>query len=589
MCGIAGYYSKNVCIDEAVLRAMGSSLKHRGPDGNGIHIDRSLHVGLSHQRLAFLDLSSQASQPMTSSTGKTVIVLNGEIYNFRDLRKQLSVHYQFKSNSDTEVVLAGFEKWGIDVLYRLEGIFAFALVDIESEKLYLVRDRFGVKPLYYFQRNDVLGFASELRGLLAHPDFEKELDRSSVCDFFVYRYVPSPKTIWKTARKLEPATYLEFNLRTGSSCSVEYWKLKAEENLLSESVFLSETAKLMEELVVSNTVSDVPIGAFLSGGLDSTSVVHYLSKNGFSPETFSLGFEGWPESEHLIAKQVAQQFSLGNTCEVVNDTSFSLIDRMAEVFDEPLADLSVLHTYQLSTLAAKHVKGVMGGEGADEAFGGYGWYATIQHKYTERDLMSRLNPFSKFDMPLHYANALGMGVFTSSRLTNLLHPNMISHIPDDPYWFFRKHHRTDLPFIKAIQYLDIKTFLGEMVLAKVDRASMANSLEVRVPYVDHRLFEFIFGFQNSVYFKPDELKFPLRENLRTILPTTVLNRRKQGFVGPAVFYSDMNLYRQYLQNSILIELGIVSDESVNSALLAEDIWVLWKLLVLDRWAERWLK
>lgn len=589
MCGIAGYYNKNAGIDEDVLRTMGSSLKHRGPDEDGIYIDRLLHVGLAHQRLAFLDLSAQGSQPMTSATGNTVVILNGEIYNYLDLRKQLSVGYQFNSNSDTEVILAGFEKWGIDVLNHLEGIFAFVLLDVRSEKLYLVRDRFGVKPLYYFCQNNVFGFASELRSLLTHPDFVKELDRSAVCDYIVYRYVPSPKTIWKTARKLEPATYLEVDLRTGSYHCEEYWKLKSDEKLLSESLFLSETGRLIEDLVVSNTASDVPIGAFLSGGIDSSSVVHFLSKNGFSPETFSLGFKDWPESEHLMAQQVAEHLSVSNLSVVVDGDSFNLIDRMAEVFDEPLADLSVLHTYQLSAFASKHVKGVMGGEGADEAFGGYGWYASLLQQYGQRGLLTRLNPFSKFDLPEHYANALGMGVFDCSGLTRLLHPSMLTDVPQDPYWFFRKHYRTDLPFVKAVQYLDVKTFLGEMVLTKVDRASMANSLEVRVPYVDHRLFEFIFGLRTEVYFRPEKLKFPLHENMKAVLPSTVLNRKKQGFVGPAAFYSDMNLYRQYLQNSILIELGIVTDESVNSALQSEDIWVLWKLLVLDRWAERWLK
>jgi asparagine synthase (glutamine-hydrolysing) len=501
----------------------------------------------------------------------------------------LAQEYQFASTSDTEVLLAGFEKWGIGILDRIQGIFAFVLLDLTSAKMYLVRDRFGVKPLYYFRNGNVFGFASELRALLRHPKFNKEVDRSAVCDYFVYRYVPSPRTIWKDTYKIPPATYVEFDLQNGTFRSEEYWKLSAGDRSMPESQFLREFERLLESSVLANTVSDIPVGAFLSGGIDSSSIVYYLSKNGSLPETFSLGFKDWPESEHEYAQEVAAHFKLNNHVEMVDERSFDLLDRMAEVFDEPLADLSTMHTYQISALASKHLKGVMGGDGADEAMGGYGWYASLSNAFQNRNVWQRINPFDRFDLPSQYAVHLGMGVFNSTSLTDLLHPAMKSFISEDPYWFFRDHHLPDLPLVKAIQYLDIKTFLGEMVLTKVDRASMANSLEVRVPFLNHELFELIFSVAPSVYFKPDVPKYPLVRNVRSSIPKSVVKRKKQGFVGPPQFYADVDRYDRYLRNSLLVELGFVRAESIAEALRTENTWVLWKLLVLDRWANRWLK
>ncbi len=333
MCGVSGYLSLTDDVSEEQILKISSTLKHRGPDDSGIFISPDKKVALAHNRLSFLDLSPKGRQPMKDNSGRIVISLNGEIYNYLELKNELKAHYHFTTSTDTEVILAGYEKWGIDVVNRLEGMFAFALYDSPKNALYLVRDRFGIKPLYYAANHKNLVFASELKAIIASGLFSKEIDYSAFCDYFVYRYIPSPKTIWKNIHKIPSAHYLKFNIANLSSESVEYWKPSFSNKSANEKKLVSEVDEFLLESVKIHTRADVPVGLFLSGGYDSSAIAYYASRFGYKPKTFSIGFKNWDESEHQYAALVAQKFQLEKNFETADDTNLQLIDKMPQVYE----------------------------------------------------------------------------------------------------------------------------------------------------------------------------------------------------------------------------------------------------------------
>ncbi|MCG3167496.1 MAG: Asparagine synthetase [glutamine-hydrolyzing] 1 [Bacteroidia bacterium] len=588
MCGISGCIDLKGKILEEIITAMNNSLKHRGPDDSGIYISGNRKIALAHKRLSFLDLSELGRQPMKDNSEEIIISLNGEIYNYLELKEELKGNYSFKTNTDTEVVLAGYAKWGIEVVNKLEGMFAFALLDLKKEKLFLVRDRFGIKPLYYHISNKQLVFASELKAIAEHPVFSKEIDYSSFCDYFVYRYIPSPKTIWKNTYKVPPAYYLEFDTNNLSVKNVEYWKPCFSDKKISSADFIAQTDELLLNSVKQHLRADVPIGSFLSGGYDSSALVYYMSRAGYKPETFSIGFKNWEESEHNYAKVVADKFNVNLNVELADDNNFELLDEMPVVYDEPLADISIIPTYMVSILARKKVKTVFSGEGADEIFGGYTWQKNFFALKNIHSIKEKINRwFKPLDTVEYYANSMAMGVFGKEELKKLLQPEYYQCIPDDLNWFFKKNFKKNLSPLKSIQYLDMKCFMGEMVLTKMDRASMFHSLEVRVPFLNHKLYETIFAHDESSYFKPGVTKYLLHENLKKHLPEKILNREKQGFVGPAEYYTNMEWYRKILSKSKLVQAGITNENFISEKLKANDYWILWKLAVMEKWFEKW--
>ncbi len=584
MCGIVGQVELRGSVDRDRLAAMRDSLEHRGPDDAGSWLSPSGRVGLGHRRLSFLDLSSAGHQPMPSEDQRLWLTLNGEIYNHRELRRQLEARgHRFRSACDAEVVLHGYEEWGRGVLERLSGMFAFGLWDDQEQELFLARDRFGIKPLYYFADGDRLLFASEAKALLAHPAVPREVDWTAVCDYLVYRYVPSPKCIFKGLAKLPPACSLRFG-REGTLTVREYWTLPPGDRQLPFDDAVTAVDAQLESAVRRHLESDVALGSFLSGGYDSSALVLYLDRIGYRAETFAIGFTDWPGSEHRYAELVAAQFGLEHHSRVLGPESLALVHRLARVYDEPLADISTVPTFAVSHLAARRVKAVLSGEGADEIFCGYTW---------QRDFMSTLgapaagNP-STNDLVAFYAGAMAMGSFDRDRLAGLLHPDLHAHLPDDPWWFYRGLVRPELPPLQRIQWLDLKAFMGELVLTKVDRASMANSLEVRVPFLDHELVELLFGFDPEVYFRAGEQKPLLRANLAGRLPESILQRTKQGFVGPDSYYQNVAWYRALLGDSRLVRDGVLQGPAVEALFATADHWRLWKVAVLELWYREWL-
>lgn len=589
MCGIAGQVNFKSPVIEQDINAMSDAIRHRGPDGFGVYLNETKTAGLGHRRLSFLDLTEAGKQPMSATNDTIWITYNGEIYNYVELRAELEGKgYKFKSHTDTEVILHGYDAWGYDVLNRLKGMFAFGIWDENKRELFLARDRFGIKPLYYYHQNGNFVFASEIKGIKANATVSTTLDLTSFADYFVYRYVPSPKSIWKEVNKLPVASYLVLKA-DGSTEVKKYWNIPFAEKIISDKEAIEKFDALFLNSVKTHARSDVPVGSFLSGGYDSSAIVYYMSRFGYVPSTFAIGFEGWNVSEHLYADMVAKQYHTDHHSLVLESQSLDIIDHLVWVYDEPNGDISTIPTYLVSKEAARTVKAVMSGEGSDEFLVGYQW----QKEYQQKKLSLKEQLFYLFKPEVtpyilqYYANAMAMGRFDNGELQKLLHPDLHKNINSDPDWYYKSVYNSSLPDLKAIQVMDVKQFMGEQVLAKIDRASMANSLEVRVPFLDHEICEFIFQLKTDVYYRKDETKHLLYQNIKGHLPYEILQRKKQGFVGPDKYYMNMPWYESRLNDSKLVKDGIVNGSYIQQLLAAKDHWRLWKVAVMEAWYKRW--
>lgn len=588
MCGIVGHIRLHNKMDNVLFEEMLNTLKHRGPDDSGTYYSNKHAVALGHRRLSFLDLSSAGKQPFCNPNQTVWITFNGEIYNYLELKEELEKEYSFKTNSDTEVLIAAYEKWGIDFLNKLKGMFAFGLYDEQKKKLFLVRDRFGIKPLYFYKDNENIIFASEIKAILASKVPKKEIDFSAFSDYFVYRYIPSPKTIWQGIKKVPPAHYLEVDTESLINSSKEYWNLSSENKSEDNLKLIKTIDSILLTSVKEHIRSDVPVGSFLSGGYDSSALVMYMKQLGAVPETFSVGFDNWDKSEDQFARIVADYLNVTNESVIASKNSLKLVDIMPMVYDEPIADISIMPTYMVSKLAKTKVKAVLSGEGADEIFCGYTWqhdfFALTYPEGVINKLKSKIKPINAVNF---YAQAMAMGWFDKEELEKMLHPDLHQFIPEDVHWFYRQHYRSDLSPLKSIQYLDIKCFMGELVLTKVDRASMANSLEVRVPFLDHSLIEKVFSLNENVYFNRLQTKSLLYENLKGKLPSEILERKKQGFVGPDDYYMDLDYYKRELSNSKLVEYNIINQSYIDELLKKSYDWKLWKIVIMEKWFATW--
>jgi len=590
MCGIAGQINFNKPVDEENIVAMTEAIRHRGPDGDGVYLNQEKTAGLGHRRLSFLDLSEAGKQPMTNEDGSLWITYNGEIYNYIELRAILEgCGHQFHSHTDTEVILHGYEEWGAEVLQKLKGMFAFGIWDDKKQELFLARDRFGIKPLYYYQQHGNFVFASEIKAIKANSQVNTTLDFSSFNDYFVYRYVPSPKTIWSEVKKLPPAHYLLLKA-DGFAQINKYWSIPFGEKIIHDKEAIEKFDDLLFTSVKTHARSDVPVGSFLSGGYDSSSIIYYMSRFGYVPSTFSIGFEGWDVSEHLYADMVAKQYGTKHHSLILELQSLDVLDHLAWVYDEPNGDISIIPTYLVSKEASKHVKAVMSGEGADEILVGYHWQKDYlpQQKTWQQKLRGLFSGSSTPYLIDYYSGCMAMGKFDAAELKKLLHPDLHSTINSNSNWWYESLYDSSLPDLKAMQLLDVKHFMGEQVLGKVDRASMANSLEVRVPFLDHEICEFVLGLNTSVYYRPDETKHLLYQNIKKHFPAEILHRKKQGFVGPDKYYMNMAWYQARLTNSRLVQDKIVNENYIQQLLTNKDHWRLWKVAVMETWYRRWV-
>jgi asparagine synthase (glutamine-hydrolysing) len=615
MCGIVGLV-RGSATDEVAAERMNQALAHRGPDDAGIRNWSDHGVTLGQRRLSIIDLSPLGRNPMANEDGSVWIVYNGEIYNFQALRRELEgLGHTFRSHSDTEVVLHAYEQWGDDHVHRLRGMFAYALYDRRRSsdssspfRLLLVRDRLGIKPLFYYSRPGSFAFASEIKGILACDDIDRTVDWTALFDFLTYLYVPAPKTAYTHIRKLPPAHYLVFD---GRSVSVrEYWSLRIAGSGGGGKDGFDPRAlgSTLEEVVRLHLVSDVPVGVLLSGGIDSSAITALSSRAAALPlQTFSMGFDVAEHSELPYADLVAQHCRTRHTSRVVGRESLDrMLPRVIRMYDEPFADTSAIPTFQVVAAASPHVKVLLSGDGGDELFAGYTWYRT----WLARQGIDRLPLAGRREMLSPLADwwragwrgkgfltdlsrsAVGryaflMELFNPRQKRALLSPRWAREFEDyDDYWYFKQFWREDLDPLTRLQYLDLKTFLPDDILTKVDRASMASSVEVRPPLLDHELVEQVFAMPSSWRLHQGEQKWLLKRAMQDYLPAAVLERDKKGFSAP------MTPWIGAAHAWVQAELG-------ESSRITEGSWLVpdlagrvgrfprgaqvWGLLVLQRW------
>jgi asparagine synthase (glutamine-hydrolysing) len=564
MCGIVGILDTRGerAVDRLVLARMNESQHHRGPDEGGTHIGPG--VGLGHRRLSIIDLAT-GQQPLYNEDGSVVVVFNGEIYNYAELIPELlALGHKFHTRSDTEVIVHAWEAWGQDCVKRFRGMFAFALWDQNRQTLFLARDRLGVKPLHYaLLPNGMLLFGSELKSLLAHGGLSREIDTYAIEEYFALGYVPEPRTIYAGARKLPPAHTLTVKRGERLPEPREFWDVRfTADNAVSAEDAQAELIERLRESVRLRMISEVPLGAFLSGGVDSSAVVAMMAGLSATPvNTCSIAFADPAFDESRFAQQVASRYGTRHFVDRVESDDFDLIDRLAAVYDEPYADSSALPTYRVCQLARKHVTVALSGDGGDENFGGYRRYRLHMAEEKLRaglplglrrpvfGLLGRVYPKADWAPRVFRAKSTFQALARNSveayfHSMSLVRDDMRQDLFSsalkaklggyNAVEVFRGHAAkasTDDP-LALVQYLDLKTYLVGDINTKVDRASMAHALEVREPLMDHPLVEWLASLPPSLKVRGQEGKWLLKKAMEPHLPHEIMYRPKMGFSVP---------------------------------------------------------
>ncbi len=590
MCGIAGIFNfiNQMPISEHQLSAINNRQSHRGPDDEGYYMDN--HIGLAHKRLSIIDLDN-GHQPMLNEAKDVILVFNGEIYNYQDLYRQLSaLGHQFKTLSDTEVILHAYAQWGVDCLTHFQGMFAFALWDARQKQLFLARDRVGKKPLHYaLSQQGQLIFGSELKVLLAHPDINKKLREQHLEDYLMFGYSPDPYTAFEHIYTLEAGHYLLIHPQSKLK-PVPYWDLTYDTNHHhgDSKSLQQELIHQLKQSVEPRLVADVPLGAFLSGGVDSSAMVALCDEFLDSPlHTCSIGFDESDHDESHYANQIAQRYRTMHHQGIVGTKHLKNLSKLQDIYDQPFADVSSLPTYEVCKLASQYVKVAISGDGGDEVFAGYRRHQLLLAENQikawlpsplRRTLFGRLGAlYPKLDwapQPLRakttlqslalspiegYAHAMSKishnqrGTLYSDAYKQQLQgycgieqlKRYQSNLPDDP--------------LKQIQYLDFKTWLPGDILTKVDRASMANSLEVRSPLLDHKFIEWAFQLPSKHNISANQGKALFKKSLHSRVDKNILYRPKMGFVMPIGYWFRHELY-QPLQQTLLSEAMLDSGQ-----------------------------
>ena len=620
MCGITGIVDlTGRPVDGALLRSMTTVIAHRGPDGDDIVCRGS--AGLGHRRLAIIDLVT-GDQPMVSDDGLIRITFNGEIYNFRELRRDLEARgAKFRTESDTEVILRAYEAHGPECVQRLRGMFAFAILDERARRLVLARDRAGIKPLVYAWDGRRLLFASEIKAILEDPSVGRDLDLDALGEYLTFHYVPAPRTIFTAIRKLPPASTLVLSLDGGEPVVSRYWSLRfAPDVRVTEGEWIERLRAELTDAVRCHMISDVPIGAFLSGGLDSSTVVALMAQASGAPvRTFSIGFDEADFDELRFARQVATRYGTDHYELVVKPNALEVLPKLAWHFDEPFADSSAIPTYYVSKITREHVTVALSGDGGDENFAGYRRYARALalHERFDRGVGRLTRPLLRLASQLlpvgapgqALAGMLGAGpleryfrLVTYRRretLRRLLSGDVAARVgsASSPAVFARLASEGDTPdYVSTLQHIDMATYLPGDILAKVDAMSMAVSLESRVPLLDHRLMEFLATVPSTFKLRNGRGKYLLQRAMAPDLPGEILTRRKMGFGVPlgAWFRRELrDMARDVLLGAPARERGLFRPSEIESLLAAHDSGRrdcsarLWSLICFELWMRQW--
>ncbi len=646
MCRIVGFWHftyRGQYDLEKIIVLMRDSMKYGGPDDAGLYIDKKMGLALGHRRLSIIDLSPAGHQPMKFNN--LVIIYNGEVYNFKDVRDELrSKGYNFNSNSDTEVVLKAFHEWGLNAVQRFRGMFAFVVWDKKNKKLILCRDRIGVKPIYWYYKDNIFMFASELKAFHLHPLFKKELNEIGLSLFLQYGYIPSPYSIFKNVYKLKPGHFLIID-ENEKIKEFKYWDVEKfftkgveEKNKWvkkSEQELIEELETLLIESFKLRLISDVPVGIFLSGGIDSSTVCALLSKESVKLKTFTVGFHEKEYNEAKFAKKISEYLGTEHTefyC--TPKETFEIIHKLPEIYDEPFGDSSAIPTYLISKIAKSQVKVCLSADGGDEQFCGYTryWLASDKiRRFSETPIRNFIYNLLKFINP-EIASKL-------YSILRIIHPNFLKYTNFRDKYIKLKNvlktadlleqydlslkifHYEDLkklgikssenPLHNSILQLkkeldnysilmlfDLKIYLPDDILVKVDRATTSVSLEGREPFLDHKLVEWTSRLPVELKCKNGESKYLLRKVLYKYIPNNLVKRPKQGFGVPVYewFKSELKgFYTEYLNEKEIKAGGIFNSDEVNTLLNAYlqgkeiNYNKLWLLFVFEQWRKKWLK
>jgi asparagine synthase (glutamine-hydrolyzing) len=625
MCGIGGivYRDRDRPVSQDDLRRMCGTMIHRGPDDEGFFVDQ--HVGLAMRRLNVIDLVT-GHQPIANEDGRIWIVFNGEIYNFPELRVEMEKRgHRFSTNTDTETIVHLYEEYGVDCVKKLNGMFAFAIWDHRNQSLFLARDRLGVKPLYYFLDDHSLVFGSELKAILANKNIPRQIDLEGLDSFFTAEYIPAPLSIFQEIKKLPPGHTLV--LRDGKVSIDRYWDLQFN-RLQGREEDLCETLRtLLKDAVRIRLISDVPLGAFLSGGVDSSAIVCLMSEiMGRPVKTFSIGFDDPSYNELQYARVVARQFNTEHHELTLKPDVVHLVQDLVRYLDEPLADVSVFPTYLISQLARQHVTVALSGDGGDELFAGYEWYVAnkiasyyrkvpaflkdgwiprlvdcIPPSSRKKGLTNKLKRFVEGSVLPDSLQHFRWNMFATEEIKKHLYSEelkrSVGHF--SAYRRFIDHLQSteQADSLWQQQVADIKTYLADDILVKVDRMSMANSLEARTPFLDYRLVEFAAGLPSHLKLKGLQTKYLLKRCMASKLPRTVLNRKKEGFSIPMKNWLKQELrpLMQDLLSPARMRNGGFFNPSYVQRLMTDHLkgvanhgHQLWSLMMFEIWQDSYL-
>lgn len=600
MCGICGFVS-NRQVSEEALYNMNQSLYHRGPDYGGTFLSKfgDLNLGFAHRRLSIVDLSEAGNQPMLSSDGSCALVFNGEIYNFKEIREELKkLGHRFTSDCDTEVILEAYIQWGIECLNRFNGMFAFALADYRSSKLYLVRDRMGKKPLYYYHDGNELVFASELKAIMLYPGFQKNI-RTDILARFMYRgYIQSPDTIFRNTWKVESAHYAVFS--SWKVETVQYWDI-ADIHFnqfrydLSYENALSEFEDLLRDSVSKRMVADVPIGLFLSGGIDSSLVTAIAQSQSEKPvKTYSIGFnDGSTHNEAEDAERIAAHLGCDHHGLYLKQDDFiELLDELPKYYDEPFGDASAIPTMLVSAFARKDVTVVLSGDGGDELFCGYDPHERARQlqKLSRLQWLVRMLSFNKDAAKvMRYLSCKdAVCQMVDPKKESIIRSLLVSPkqipvafdegwIAEEPDWQVRR------------MMIDSRTYMIDDVLCKVDRASMRSSLEVRCPLLDQRIVEFAYTIPHEYAYKAGIRKRIMKDLLYKFVPRELVDRPKTGFGINVTNYlgSRMDWLKKVSEDTVLIGQGVFKPGALE--IVSKEPSLLWNYMMFQMWWKKYME
>jgi asparagine synthase (glutamine-hydrolysing) len=584
-------------------------MSHRGPDGYGIHIDNNIAIG--HRRLSIIDLAT-GTQPMKNDAKSLIITYNGELYNYLEIKKVLiNKGYQFKTTSDTEVVLKSYEEWRKECVKKFRGMFAFGIIDYRNQELFLARDPLGIKPLVYYTDDQVFAFTSEINSLKKIEGFCNEHDLLAMDQYLTYQYIPAPRTIYRKVKKLLPGHFLIVGFNGTIKLEQSYWDIGFKPNHIpTKNQWVESLDKAIEESVKLHTISDVDFGAFLSGGLDSTIIVKYMTRVlGYPVKTFTIGFKEKEYNETEYANRVAKKYGTQHTNCLIEEDALSILPNLVKHYGEPFGDFSAVPTYFVSKIASSNVKMVLSGDGGDEIFAGYStypWWLRYEENnpiYYKSNTVKRLYPFANWILPGKYpklstqVDQLSNYLKVRTRLTynerEQLWQPQYRYLLDIPYENIEKyneafHQQTTL---SRAQYFDIKTSLPGDILMKVDTASMLNSLEVRTPLIDKDIFELAARIPSKYLMNNHtesawQGKLILKELLKGDFEDSFINRPKRGFEIPLDKWlggANQDKLKAYFEGTNNPLFDFFVPEKLKEISKGNDYYTKWLLLVLHEW------